>query len=414
MRFQVIKLIYIGMFSLILLRLFYWQIVQGDMLTAKAESQRFLTKEMIAPRGEIQFSDGSVLVSSEPAYTLFAQPRIINQSFLPKTEITLENLQSQDMEKIVRYKKDAALKLAEIFKEEDKKLATQTATIAATPEEEKADLQERQDYFFSLLNKDLFWVNLNRKVDNSLKRKIEDFSLTGLGFDSSTKRFYPEGSSSAHIMGFVGSDEYGEDIGYGGVEGYYNGELKGKSGSLTQEKDALGLPILIGQFTLKDPKPGKTLKLHIDRAIQRIVENSLQRGMVRYGAKGASAVIMDPKTGAIVAMASLPSYDPTKSWLYPRQNLRNPLTADAYEPGSTFKVLVMAAGINEGLVTPDTKCDICNGPLKVADYTIRTWNNKYQENPTMTDVIIHSDNTGMVFVGRKMEPQVKKLKRIFF
>jgi cell division protein FtsI/penicillin-binding protein 2 len=402
MRFQVIKLIYIGMFSLILLRLFYWQIVQGDMLTAKAESQRFLTKEMIAPRGEIQFSDGSVLVSSEPAYTLFAQPRIINQSFLPKTEITLENLQSQDMEKIIRYKKDAALKLAELFKEEDKKLATQTATIAATPEEEKVDLQERQDYFFNLLNKDLFWVNLNRKVDNSLKRRIEDFSLTGLGFDSGTKRFYPEGSSSAHIMGFVGSDEYGEDIGYGGVEGYYNGELKGKPGSLTQEKDALGLPILIGQFTSKDPKPGKTLKLHIDRAIQRMVESSLQKGMVRYGAKGASAVIMDPKDGAILAMASYPSYDPTKSWLYPRQNLRNPLTADAYEPGSTFKVLVMAAGINEGLVTPETKCDICNGPLKVADYTIRTWNNKYQENPTMTDVIIHSDNTGMVYVGRKM------------
>lgn len=82
MRFQVIKLLYLGMFSLILLRLFYWQVVQSDMLTAKAESQRFLTKETIANRGEILFSDGSVLVSSEPAYSLFAQPRIINQNFL--------------------------------------------------------------------------------------------------------------------------------------------------------------------------------------------------------------------------------------------------------------------------------------------------------------------------------------------
>jgi cell division protein FtsI/penicillin-binding protein 2 len=402
MRFHVIKLLYLGMFALILLRLFFWQVVQSDMLTAKAEKQRFLTKETVAPRGEILFSDGSVLVSSEPAYTLFAQPKIINQTFLPKTEISLESLNSQDMEKIVKYKKEAAFKLAELFKEEDKKLATVTATIAATVEEEKLDSQQRQDYFFNLLNKDLFWVNLNRKVDNSVKRKIEDFSLNGLGFDSSTKRFYPEGSSSAHITGFVGSDEYGEDIGYGGVEGYYNGELKGKSGSLTQEKDALGLPILIGQFTSKDPKPGKTLKLHIDRAIQRIVERTLEKGMAKFGAKGGSAVIMDPSNGAILAMASYPSYDPTKSWLYPRQNFKNPLTADGYEPGSTFKVLVMAAGINEGLITPETRCDICSGPLKVADYTIKTWNNKYQDNPTMTDVIIHSDNTGMVFVGRKM------------
>lgn len=402
MRFQVIKFLYLGMFVLILFRLFFWQIIQSDMLTAKAENQRFLTKETVAPRGEILFSDGSVLVSSEPAYTLFAQPKIINQTFLPKTEISLESLNSQDMEKIIKYKKEEALKLAELFKSEDEKLATETATIAATPEEEKLELQERQDYFFSLLNKDLFWVNLNRKVDNSLKRKIEDLSFSGLGFDSSTKRFYPEGSSSAHITGFVGSDEYGADIGYGGVEGYYNGELKGKSGSLIQEKDALGLPILIGQFISKDPKPGKTLQLHIDRAIQRIVERSLQKGMVKYGAKGGSAVIMDPQNGAILAMASFPSYDPTKSWLYPRQNFKNPLTADAYEPGSTFKVLVMAAGINEGLVMPDTKCDNCNGPLQVADYTIKTWNNKYQNNPSMTDVIIHSDNTGMVFVGKKL------------
>lgn len=402
MRFQVIKLLYLGMFSLILLRLFYWQVVQSDMLTAKAESQRFLTKETIANRGEILFSDGSVLVSSEPAYSLFAQPRIINQNFLLDSKAGLDISKNQDIEKIVKYKKEAAIKLAEIFKEEDKKMATQTATIAATPDEEKMDLQQRQDYIFNLLNKDLFWVNLNRKVDNSLKRKIEELSLLGLGFDSSTKRFYPEGSSSAHITGFVGSDEYGEDIGYGGVEGYYNGELKGRNGTFTQEKDALGLPILIGQFTSKEPLPGKTLKLHIDRAVQRIVERALEKGMVKYGAKGAAAVIINPRDGAIMAMASYPSYDQTKSWLYPRQNLKNPLTADAYEPGSTFKVLVMAAGINEGLVTPETKCDICNGPLKVSDYTIRTWNNKYQENPNMTDVIIHSDNTGMVFVGRKM------------
>jgi cell division protein FtsI/penicillin-binding protein 2 len=141
------------MFSLILLRLFYWQVIQNDMLTAKAEGQRFLTKETVANRGEILFSDGSVLVSSEPAYLLFAQPKIINQTFLPKTEVSLESLNNQDMEKIVKYKKEAALKLATLFKDEDKKLATKTATVPATPEEDKLELQEREDYFFNLLNK---------------------------------------------------------------------------------------------------------------------------------------------------------------------------------------------------------------------------------------------------------------------
>jgi cell division protein FtsI/penicillin-binding protein 2 len=303
---------------------------------------------------------------------------------------------------VVRYKKDYSLKLAEFFKAEDQKIATKTATIAATPEEEKADMQLRQDYLFNLLTKDLYWVNLNRKVDNIAKKRLETFNLNGLGFENSTKRFYPEGSSSAHITGFVGSDQYGEDIGYAGVEGYYNGELKGKSGVLTQEKDAMGLPILIGQFTSKEPKQGKTLKLHIDRAVQKIVETSLTKGVDKFGAKAGSVIIMDPSNGAILAMASSPSYDQAKSWLYPRQNFRNQVIGDAYEPGSTFKVLSMAAGINEGLVTPETRCDICNGPLSVSNYVIKTWNNQYMDNPTMTDVIIHSDNTGMVFVARKL------------
>lgn len=402
MRFQVIKLLYLGFFVVILLRLFFWQVIQNDMLTAKAEGQRFLTKETIAPRGEILYSDGSALVTSEPAYLLYAQPRIINEQLVPQTKLNPETPDAQDMEKVVKYKKDFAVKLSQIFKEEDTKMATQTSTIAATPEEEKLEINQRQDYLFNLLTKNLYWVNLNRKVDNSLKKKLEGLSLKGLGFDNSTKRFYPEGSSSAHITGYVGSDEYGEDIGYFGLEGYYNGELKGKNGQLVQEKDALGLPILIGEFSSKETKPGKTLKLHIDRAIQRMVESSLEKGLQKYGAKGVSAIVMDPRSGAIVAMASLPSYDPARSWLYPRQSYRNPLTADAYEPGSTFKVLVMAAGINEGLVTPETVCDICSGPLPVANYVIKTWNNKYMDNPSMTDVIIHSDNTGMVYISRKM------------
>ena len=111
---------------------------------------------------------------------------------------------------------------------------------------------------------------------------------------------------------------------------------------------------------------------------------------------------MDPITGKVLAMASYPSYDPLHAFEYPNKFHRNPITADSYEPGSTFKVLVMAAAINEGLVEPDTVCDICAGPLSLSGFTIKTWNNKYQADSNMTDVIIHSDNTGMVFAGRKL------------
>src|SRR3989338_5979904 len=124
--------------------------------------------------------------------------------------------------------------------------------------------------------------------------------------------------------------------------------------------------------------------------------------MDKYGAKAGSVVVMDPKTGRILAMASFPNYDPLKYFDYPRQYYKNPVVADQYEPGSIFKVLVMAAALNEDLVKSDTKCDICSGPVSVGGFEIRTWDNKYRLETTMKEVIIHSDNTGMVFTARKL------------
>ena len=111
---------------------------------------------------------------------------------------------------------------------------------------------------------------------------------------------------------------------------------------------------------------------------------------------------MDPKTGAILALASFPNYDPAKYFSFPSEYYKNPIVADTYEPGSTFKVLVMAAAINEDLVTPETVCDICGGPISLGGFSIRTWNNKYYPETNLKDVIIHSDNTGMVFTGMKL------------
>jgi cell division protein FtsI/penicillin-binding protein 2 len=114
------------------------------------------------------------------------------------------------------------------------------------------------------------------------------------------------------------------------------------------------------------------------------------------------AAMLDPKTGGILAMASFPSFDPRSYAEFANEDYKDGFITDTYEPGSTFKPLVMAAAINEGLVKPETRCDICAGPISIGGYNIKTWNDKYQPNLTMTDVIVHSDNTGMVYVGKKL------------
>jgi len=111
---------------------------------------------------------------------------------------------------------------------------------------------------------------------------------------------------------------------------------------------------------------------------------------------------MNPKSGAILAISAFPTFDPGTYKDYTDDLYRNPFISDTYEPGSTFKPLIMASAIDAGIVKPDTKCPICAGPVEIGGYEIRTWNNKYNANETMTDVIKHSDNTGMVYVGKSL------------
>lgn len=369
MRFKFIRLIFLLMLSAVVLRLFYWQVVKAEQLTAQAESQHYTSQIVQGLRGSILFSDKSVLATTQPTFTLYGLPKTLN-------DIEKSTLEAS---------------LAKVFwgnLPQNEQLPQQYQSI-------------KQD-FADQLSKDLYWVPLEKNVTFDLKQKIDEMNLNGIGFDQTSNRFYPEGSSSAHLLGFVADDAKGEKTGYFGVEGYYDGELKGVSGLLRQEKDALGLPILLGNFFGNEARDGKTLVLNIDRTIQYIVEQNLKEGVEKYGAKAGSAVVMDPKTGAILALAAYPNYNPADFGNYPKNYYKDPVVADQYEPGSTFKVLVMAAAINEGLVKPDTKCDICSGPVQIGGFTIRTWDNKYFPDSTMTDVIVHSDNTGMVFTGKKL------------
>jgi len=352
-------------FAAIATRLFFWQIIKGGELAAEAKNQHNLGKTVSAPRGNILSSDGNFLAARVDSWLVYAS--------LP------------DMLKPISYVAD---KLAPFFLEEPY---------------ERSELLLEIDRLKSILDrKEVVWVPLKHKVAAEAKSNIESLGIKGIGFEKEESRYYPEASSAAQLLGFVGKDSKGDDIGYFGLEGYYNLSLSGKSGFLSRENDAKGIPILLGDYTEVTAVRGVDLITYLDKSIQMSVETKLKEAIERYGAKAGTVIVADPKTGAIFAMASFPSYDPLKYYDYGNELFKNPAISDTFEPGSIFKVLVMASALDAKVVKPDTKCDICSGPLRVDKYTIETWNNKYFPDSTMAEVIVHSDNIGMIFVGQKL------------
>ena len=340
-------------------RLFYWQVLRSKDLKALAESQHWQFLQIPAPRGKIFTSDGFPLVTNQIAYLVYGEPNKI-----------------RDREKTAKV-------LSEVLKIDQ-------ASVSAR------------------LKDELLFVPIKHKVEGEKVKVLSELNLEGIGQEFEEKRLYPEGSMSAHLLGFVGSDRSGKDTGYFGIEGFYNIELSGQPGILRQEKDAEGQPIIMGEYKATEPLPGYSLSLTIDRAIQFMVENRLKDGVERFGAKSGSVVVMEPGTGKILAMASFPNYEPENWQEYDESLFKNPVICDSYEPGSTFKVVSMAAALDSKAVTPETVCDKCSGPREICGYKISTWNDKYYPNSSMKEILQHSDNVGMVFVIEKLG-----LKRFF-
>lgn len=364
-RIYLLAIFFIAVFTLLIGRLFYWQVVKGADLSRQASNQYKVSEVTSAPRGNILSSDGSFWVMRADAWLVYANPSQIKDD--PKT---------------------IANKLSPFFVDDSNN---------------QSQLLTEIDRIQGLLsNKNSFWVILKDKITPDVKKNIENLNIDGIGFQSEETRFYPEASSAAQLLGFVGKDENGGDLGYFGLEGYYNLALSGKSGYASGEKDAKGMPLLVDSSQQVNAIAGVDLETSIDKRIQFTIEQKLKNGIEKYGAKGGSVVVMDPENGSILGMTSQPSYDPVKYWEYSDSLFKNPIISNTFEPGSIFKPIVMAAGIDATKVTPDTKCDICSGPLKVDKYSIETWNNEYHPDATMTDVIINSDNVGMSFVGQKL------------
>ncbi len=360
----------------IIIRLVYWQFIAG---VQSAPSQIKQEGRIPAARGEIYTSDNFPIVANQEAFILFTKPKEIN--IKPS---------------------DIATKVAPLLISE--KYSTMEAELGEDELEKKNKEIEQQEtsVIQKISEEKLFWVQLARKITKQTKEKIESFNLSGIGFQQDTRRIYPESSMAAHLLGFVGSNQFGEDMGYFGLEGYYDNQLRGKDGRGGQIEDPLGLPILVAKFEPIPPKKGNSLYLSIDRGAQFIVEDRLRQAVEKYGVKQGVVIISDVKSGKILAMASSPTYIPNLFAEFTEDLYRNPAVADTYEPGSTFKLITMASALDQGLVEPNTKCTVCTGPRRIGGYEISTWNKKYYPNSTMVEVIQHSDNIGMTFVSQKL------------
>lgn len=353
-KIRLVLFLLIAGFTSVLGKLSYWQLFRQKELKLLAAGQYQYSRKTLAERGKILSSDNYPLVMKQYSYLMFADPSRLQIS---------PNLLLTKLEKYLN-KKEINRKL--------------------------------------LSDKKVLWVLLKENVSEKEKDEIQKLKIGGLDFEERNIRYYPEASLSAQLLGFVGKDENGQPKGYFGIEGYYDKELRGKEGSLFYEKDALGKPLPMGNIKEEKQIDGRDLILNLDRGMQFLVEKNLREGVDKYQAVSGSILIIDPKNGAVLAMASYPSYDPATYYLFDQESFRNPVISDIFEPGSIFKVLVMAAAIDSESVSEAERCSFCRGPRTIADYTIKTWNEKYYPDSTMTDILVHSDNVGMVYVAERM------------
>jgi cell division protein FtsI/penicillin-binding protein 2 len=239
-------------------------------------------------------------------------------------------------------------------------------------------------------------------VEFSVGREIQNLYLPGVTVAAATKRFYPEGDTASALLGFLGRDHSG----LAGVEADLESVLGGQPGVLYFERDGGGNPIAVGQMQEQPGEPGSDVRLTIDRYIQSLVEDELDFQLQAHKATGGTIIVMDPMTGAILGMASRPSFKLSELDLdNPQQEFyRNRAVTDAYEPGSVMKVITMATAIDLGLVNPNTTYYDA-GTVEKGGYTFANWDFSANGEQTMTQLLQKSLNTGAIWLSDLIGPE---------
>jgi cell division protein FtsI (penicillin-binding protein 3)/stage V sporulation protein D (sporulation-specific penicillin-binding protein) len=365
-------------FGGIIARLFYWQIIQGYSLKKVVENQAVRETTSVGSRGNIFTADKQLLVGNTAFYHLMADKTLLKTA-----------------------PDQLAEELAPLLVERD--LQDLTASQSAQLEQTKTTLlTDNTKYLEERLGLESTWVRLSSRIDRTLRAKIEALEIPGFYFEEYQARFYPEASMAAHLTGFVGKNDAGEDTGYFGIEGALNKELVPQTRKNRFLIDALG-NLLGGENSVTTQSlNGRDVNLTIRRDIQYLIEQELKNGLERYGAARGEVIVMEVATGNILGLAGWPNYDQEKYYQFEQSLYKNPTITDLYEPGSTFKILTVSAGIDTGAVTPDTTCPVCAGPRQIGKYTVRTWNDEYVPDINVRDALAQSNNVAMIYVAESM------------
>ncbi|MDQ3906750.1 MAG: penicillin-binding protein 2, partial [Acidobacteriota bacterium] len=332
-------------------RLVYLQVVQHEQLTDRARRQQQSTVETNGARGLILDRQGRELARSLDVDSFFAVPTDIEDTRV------------------------AAHQLAPL--------------VGAKADELEARLSRAKDAGHKFL-----W--LARELEPEQAEKITALKLKGVQSVKEPKRYYPNGALAAHVIGFVGLD----DAGLAGVEGFRNAALKGDEGRLTTEHDARARAFESAQV---DPRPGDSVVLTIDQNIQYAAEKALQSALETTRAKAGTALVLDPHTGEILALANGPTFDPNTAKSVAPEVLANKALQYVYEPGSTFKVVAYSGAIEERLVKPTDMIDCQMGSINVFGRTV------HDSHPhgvlTITEALAQSSNVAAIKLGMKLSDE---------
>jgi cell division protein FtsI/penicillin-binding protein 2 len=245
----------------------------------------------------------------------------------------------------------------------------------------------------ALANRKSSFVYVARQADSVRAQKLLALKLLGVGSYPEEKRVYPLQTVAPQLVGFAGVDNKGLE----GLELGYDNALRGRPGEETIVKDPSGQTINV--LKSRPEQDGSDLVLTLDHTIQQDAEQVLRRTVAHWGAKGATAIVLDPRTGAVLAMASVPTYDVNKAAAAPQALHRNRAVTDTYEPGSTFKLVTVAGALSEHVVTPRTPFTLPYS-IHVADKVIHDAERRPTVRLTVADILSHSSNVGAITLSR--------------
>ena len=337
---------------MLILRLAWIQFVRGEELSRKATINRMDEIPVPAKRGTIYDRNGVELVVSISSSSIGAFP-------------------------------------PEIKRGDPEKTAAQLARI----------LELKYEDVYNRITKQTNFEYVKRKVNDPQKiEEIKKLDLPGIDVIEESQRSYPKGQFAAHILGFVGTDNIGLD----GLEAKLDKDLAGVRGRIITEKDARGRDIPQALHGYEPPVPGHSVWLTIDQTIQYFAERELNNVVAQYQPLGATVIVMEPKTGEILAMASRPDFDPGQYNKSPAENRRNMAIQFNYEPGSTFKIVTASSSLEEGVVTPQSRYYDA-GFIKVGDRQIKCWRfPRAHGAQSFIEVVQNSCNPGFVSIGLEL------------